>query len=164
MTEAIITTSVAVIIFCGTQLFAILNSRNHYLKTKLEEYYMALHTIIEKARIVYRDDRRPEFPGIISQQASELALSLQRPKMLATIYFPDTTPRFERVLQRAKAYNQLMHDIINQEVSLGSKEESEGFDGLVADITELWNYLEEEYPSLTKSLNAASAYKIPDMH
>ncbi|MDQ8188616.1 hypothetical protein [Pelagicoccus sp. SDUM812002] len=98
LTAALISASIAILVFIGAQAFQHAQQKHEYLKLKLEELYVFLEKIESEAWI------RVESRSSCAAQSNLLTSLRERPRMLVRLYFQD----LEKYLKRTETEMQIV--------------------------------------------------------
>ena len=154
MESALISASVAIILFIGTQIVQERHRRTQFLEVKLEEYFRCLHSIMEHTRypILEEGSTFGDLARAFQQEAGDLARSLAEPHMFAHLYFPDTIPRFERLGKCVRSYNHWMHDYADVNLPYEIETGQKLFQEMNSLLNEIKQYLVSERRTLTEAM------------
>jgi hypothetical protein len=154
MLAAIISASVAIFVLIVSKWLEYRNSQTSMLRLKLEDYLVSIDQIIEAARFPLMDGvPTPEsIQSVYSRHAGDFIFKIQKPNMLANLYFPDSLPRAREVYMAAGKMNAWFHNIADPALPYTHEEGTEIFSLLNTKVNELREYLIAEQGRLTRRI------------
>jgi hypothetical protein len=156
MEAAIISASVALLVFSAGRWLEYRAKQTQMLREKLEVLYSLLerlyeHTSLPEAPSSNTEDELHRFQKELATQAGLLAKTLYQPKMIVDLYFPSAEPRFTRIANALGKMNNWMHDYADPNLPYKIEVGSKYFDEMHRAIVNLKNYLRDEQKFLIKS-------------
>lgn len=153
LVAALVSASVSLLVFLLGQWLLYRANQTAFLRTKLEEYMTSLEVIIERcAWPDFSPDDSTAIQIAFTKAAGALARSLERPRMFAHMYFPESVHRFNKLATLIGRMNTWMHDYGDPRLPYDYEKGPEIFGEIMPAMMDLRDYLRDEQGYLTRRI------------